>query len=164
MAWHARTRTCTDALSRMRMRALCLTDSDSICSLCLFIFLPSHTGRSTYVHDARRRVSATSGAAHHALSTRTHDLAGCECLWPVAWHAHACAHDTCMRSLACACALLCLAHSDSICSLLSVHLLAMYVTHTRGRFHMMRVVVSRPHRRRPSISRSRHTNTRSRRR
>ena len=167
----------------------------------------------------------------------------------MAWHAHACAHDTCMRSLACACALLCLAHSDSICSsLLSAHLLAMYVTHTgpvphdarrrvsatsappiitlsthehtisqtvsvcglwlgmrthahmthacalshaharfcawlilipfahrfclliflpcmshtRGRFHMMRVVVSRPHRRRPS-SRSRHTNTRSRR-
>ena len=162
MAWHARTRTCTDALSRMRMRALCLTDSDSICSLCLFIFLPSHTGRSTYVHDARRRVSATSGAAHHALSTRTHDLAGGECLWLVRL---ACthAHVTCTHSLACACARcvwLILIAFVCLLLLLSVHIRAM--SHTGRRSHMMRVVVSRPHRRRTSRL-SRHEHTRSRR-
>ena len=79
------------ALSRMRVRALCLTDgSDSICSLACHVI-----AHGPDPHDARRRVSATS-APHITLSTQTHDLAGCECLW---LGMHACAHTYAMHAL-----------------------------------------------------------------
>ena len=148
--------------------ALCLTDSDSIdlfvrrfvCSC--HVFLPPCDTRAA-PHDARRRVSATSAPPIITLSTHEHTIsqAVSVCgLW-LGMRTHAHMTHACALSHAHArfCAWLILIPFARFC--LFIFLPCMSHTHG-GRFHMMRVVVSRPHRRRPS-SRSRHTNTRSRR-
>ena len=159
------------ALSCMRMRALCLADSDCIC-LFAAAFVCSYSCHVThgppFPHDARRRVSATSAPHITALSTRTHTISqsvSVYCgLWWLGTHAYACTCDmhalSRMRMRA-----LCLAGSDCICLFVCCFcLLFIFVPHvTHGLpFHMMRVVVSRPHRRHTSrLSRHEHTRSRS---
>ena len=116
-----------------------------------------HTHGAVRPHDARRRVSATSAPTIITLSTHEHTISQpvsvCGLWLGMRTHAHMTHACALSHAHARFCAWLILIPFARFC--LFIFLPCM--SHIRGRFHMMRVVVSRPHRRRTSRSRHKHT-------